>query len=320
MTVAGAFGKERLPAYAPTVGSSVHLEQVQRGIDYIEDHLDEDIDAAEVARRAGLSRWHFQRVFRALTNETLKTYIRSRRLSLACEQLLHTRRRILEIALAAGYESQESFTRAFKLAFEMTPNEYRKIGHKRLFLEKVRFDAAYLQHLAQRRVTPEPQLYLQPQITMVGLRTTFYGSDSERNNLGQKLPALWDAFMQRLSEVENRVTGVCYGVVQPTAPDSELLDYHAAVEIRTDCHAHSAAHGARLPDGMVQLVVPEASYAKFTHRGLALEVDHTVNYAYSTWLLSSGKRHTLGPDLEIYGHQFHPTSPASSFDYAIPVR
>ena len=71
-----------------------YLKQVQRGIDFIEEHLDFDIQSAEVARRAGISHWYFQRIFKALTNETLKTYIRSRRMANALNKLSGSDQRI----------------------------------------------------------------------------------------------------------------------------------------------------------------------------------------------------------------------------------
>ena len=82
------------------------LEQVQAGVDYIEAHLDQELALCTIARKAGVSQWHFQRIFRALTGETLKAYIRSRRLAQSLEQLLGTKRRIIEIAMEAGFESQ----------------------------------------------------------------------------------------------------------------------------------------------------------------------------------------------------------------------
>ncbi|VAW91178.1 hypothetical protein MNBD_GAMMA22-2661 [hydrothermal vent metagenome] len=97
-----------------------------------------------MAKQAGLSQWYFQRIFKLLTNETLKTYIRSRRFANSLDKLLTTKYRIIDIAVSAGYESQESFTRAFKASFNMTPNEYRKLGDKSLFLKKIEFNAAYL--------------------------------------------------------------------------------------------------------------------------------------------------------------------------------
>ena len=96
---------------------SGYLEQVQRAVDFIETRLDEDLSLSEVAKVAGISQWHFQRIFKALSNETLKTYIRSRRLASSLDRLLTSKLRILDIALLAGFESQEAFARAFKKAF-----------------------------------------------------------------------------------------------------------------------------------------------------------------------------------------------------------
>ncbi|HEX4477609.1 MAG TPA: AraC family transcriptional regulator [Polyangiaceae bacterium] len=154
------------------------MERIQRGVDYIETRLDEDIPLSAVAKVAGISQWHFQRIFKALTGETLKTYIRSRRLAGSFERLLTTKLRILDIALSAGFESQEAFARAFKKAFGVTPQQYRRIGDKSLFLKKVQFDADYLRHINEN-LSLTPEIYEQPAMTLVGLRTLFFSVDSE---------------------------------------------------------------------------------------------------------------------------------------------
>jgi AraC family transcriptional regulator len=287
-----------------------YLHQIQMGIDYIEAHLDFDFTLGEVAKAAGISQWHFQRIFKALTNETLKTYIRSRRLAKALEKLLVTDARIIDIALEAGFDSQESFTRAFKKAFDMTPNEYRKLGEKSLFLKKVQFDAEYLQHI-NRNISLEPELYRQKKMLLVGLKTCFYSVDSEKNNIAEKLPPLWDAFLSRMNEIASVVSGMCYGVVQQTKEKTDQLEYYAAIEV---------SHLETLPEGMVSLEIPASTYAKFTHKGEARNLDNTVNYIYSSWLLRSGMRHTYGPDLEFYGPEFNPVSDKSVMHYAIPVK
>lgn len=286
-----------------------YLRQVQAGIDYIEANLDVDIDIAQVAIAAGISAWHFQRVFKALTNETLKTYIRSRRFASSLEKLLTTDARIIDIAVSAGFESQESFTRAFKKAFSMTPNEYRKLGHKKLFLKKVQFDAGYLQHINQN-ISLEPEIYTQKPMLLVGLKTVFYSVDSEKNNIAEKLPPLWTAFLCRMHEVQHRVAGMCYGVVRQTKTAADQLEYYAAIEV-------SALD--TLPESMVSIELPAATYAKFTHQGAVKNINNTVNYIYSSWLLQSGMRHTYGADLEFYGAGYHPVSDASVMHYAIPV-
>lgn len=286
-----------------------YLEQVQRGIDYLEQHLAADIATAEVARQACISHWHFQRIFKALTNETLKTYIRSRRLAIALELLLSTRQRIIEIALVAGFQTQESFTRAFKAAFGVTPASYRRTGTRHQFLRKPRFDAEYLQHV-HAHVSLEPEVYEQPELLLVGMKTHFYGVDSDKNNIAQKLPALWAAFIARLGEVPDTVPGCCYGVVRPRHDNADELEYLAAIAVKSD---------GVVPAGMVAVRVPAGRYAKFAHQGKVEQIDRTVNYIYASWLLRSGRRHTYAADIEFYGAAYHPTSEQSVIHYAIPV-
>jgi AraC family transcriptional regulator len=289
--------------------NAYYLERIQCGVDYIETRLDEEIELSSVAKAAGISQWHFQRIFRSLTGETLKTYIRARRLANSLDRLLKTDMRVLDIALLAGFESQEAFARAFKQAFQLTPVEYRRLGKDSLFLKKPQFDGEYLRHLHQG-VSLEPELYVQRPMTLVGLRTLFFGVDSEKNNVASQLPALWQAFVARMSEVENRVPDCAYGVVRATESDSERLEYHAAVEV---------PRLGSVPQGMVALEVPESTYARFAHRGAVANVDHTVSYAYASWLPQSGRRHSYAADLEFYGAQYHPTRDDSVIYYAIPL-
>lgn len=286
-----------------------YLRQIQRGIDYIEAHLDTDIVTADVARHAGISHWHFQRIFKGLTNETLKTYIRSRRMAGALDALASGQSRIIDIAIQSGFETQESFTRAFKQAFGVTPAFFRKHGARLHFLRKARFDAEYLQHIHQS-VSLEPVIYKQRELSLVGLHTRFFSVDSEKNNLAKKLPRLWQQMLDRLPEVPNVIGGTGYGLIRQTPAQTDELDYFAVFELATP---------GPLPAGMVQITLPAAQYAKFTHRGLPMSLDRTVNYIYSSWLATSGFRHTYAPDLEIYGPEYIPNSEQSVIHYAIPV-
>ncbi|MDZ7938435.1 MAG: helix-turn-helix domain-containing protein [Rhodoferax sp.] len=286
-----------------------YLHRIQRGIDFIEAHLDTDIALSEVAQAAGLSQWHFQRIFKALTNETLKTYIRARRFAKALDQLLTTRLGILDIALAAGYDTQESFTRAFKTCFALTPNQYRKFGKRSLFVKKIQFDEDYLRQL-HRNVSLTPDIRLRPPMQMVGVETHFFGSDSDKDNLAAKLPPLWASFIPRLGEVAHTVSGVCYGVVSQTTSTSDLLQYHAAIEV---------SEAGPLPHGMVGFELPAAHYATFEHRGPVDAVNSTVNYIYASWLARAEQRHSGGADLEIYGSAYNPASDTSVMHYAVPL-
>lgn len=287
-----------------------YLKKVQQGIDYIEVNLDNNIDASQVALAADLSRWHFQRIFKGLTNETLKTYIRSRRLANSLGKLLSTKAKIIDIAIEAGFESQESFTRAFKASFNLTPNEYRKLGDKSLFLKKLEFNTEYLEHI-NKNLSLTPEIYTQKPMQMVGLKTTFYGVDSEKNNIAEKLPVLWADFLARVGEIKNTKKGVCYGVVRQVENNTDLLEYYAAIDV-------SAVNS--MPEGMVTINIPESRYARFTHKGESNNINNTVNYIYSSWLLTSNEQHTGGPDLEVYGTEYDPVSATSVMYYAIPLK
>lgn len=275
----------------------------------MERELDGELELQEVARVAGMSQWHFQRIFRALTSETLKSYIRSRRFGRAVERLRTTEWRILDIALAAGYESHESFGRAFKKAFQLTPQDYRKSRSKQLVPRRLALDTLQLSHLHQR-VSLVPTIARRSEQRMVGLRSEFYSVDSDKNNLGDMLPPLWEEFMLRLSEVPHAVKGLCYGVVQPVSTHGELLEYFAAIEV---------SESGPLPVGMQGFTIPASDYAVFSHSGDPSQIDRTVDYVYSTWLMQSARRHSGGPDLEIYGREWNPGSPNCRFEYAIPL-
>ncbi len=291
--------------------SGFYFERIQVGLDFVEANLEDDVALSEIARAAGVSQWHFQRMFRCLTGEPLKTYIRGRRLANALERLRSTNLRVLDIALMAGFESQESFARAFKKAFGMTPTDYRRFGTRNQFVKKERLDAEMLKHI-DANVSTEPTIYHQRAMTLVGCRTVFYGPDSEKNNLGQKLPALWDAFIARLGEIEAASPKTTYGVINQDADDGERLEYFAAIEV-------SPTDAADVPEGMAQVEVPAATYALFEHRGEAEQVDRTVSYAYATWLAQSKYRHGSGPDLEMYDERYHPTSEESVLSVALPI-
>lgn len=101
---------------------------IQRAIDYVEDHITEPVDFEEVAKCAYSSSFHFQRIFSILCGFTLGEYIRCRRLSLAGSELLSSDEKIIDIALRYGYDTPESFSRAFTRFHGITPSQ-AKTGH-----------------------------------------------------------------------------------------------------------------------------------------------------------------------------------------------
>ncbi|MDO4495068.1 MAG: AraC family transcriptional regulator [Clostridiaceae bacterium] len=102
------------------------ITAIQRAIDYTEAHLTDEIDYEAAAREAASSVFHFQRLFSMLCGYTLGDYIRMRRLSLAADELQRTGGKIIDIALKYGYDTPESFSRAFTRFHGITPTQARR--------------------------------------------------------------------------------------------------------------------------------------------------------------------------------------------------
>lgn len=101
-------------------------EQIQITLDYVEEHLSEELEIESLAQMASLSPFYYQRLFRRLVKKPVAEYIKLRRMARSTEALLQPDKRILEVALDLGFSSHEQFTRSFKNTFGLTPEEYRK--------------------------------------------------------------------------------------------------------------------------------------------------------------------------------------------------
>ena len=104
------------------------IQGVQRAVDYVEAHITEPIDYEEAAKQAYSSSFHFQRVFSILCGFTLGDYIRMRRLSLAGNELASSGIRVIDAALKYGYDTPESFSRAFTRFHGVTPSQAKHAG------------------------------------------------------------------------------------------------------------------------------------------------------------------------------------------------
>src|SRR5690606_24148934 len=108
--------------------SESYASRLMRVSAYIHDHLDHELDLTSLAEIACLSAYHWHRIYHAHFGETVAATVKRLRLQRAAADLAHTDMPIRRIALRARYDSQASFTRAFKSAYGMPPATYRKTG------------------------------------------------------------------------------------------------------------------------------------------------------------------------------------------------
>lgn len=109
------------------------IESLQKAITYMEEHLLEDINYEDVARQVHISSYEFHRAFSFVTGMTANAYIRNRRLSLAGNELVKSDARITDLAMKYGYDTPESFTKAFTRFHGIAPKTAREQAGKLVF-------------------------------------------------------------------------------------------------------------------------------------------------------------------------------------------
>ena len=252
-------------------------EGFQASIDYIEEHLDEPLEIEEIAKRASLSPFYYQRIFGALCGMTVGEYIRARRMTLAAQELSGTDRRIIGIALKYGYDSPDSFARAFQKFHGVPPSKARETGAAlRAFAPlhiKVSLEGGSM--LDYRIVEKAP-------FTIVGFKRRFHTETSY-----QEIPKFWKEWMSDMKGLTG-IYGVCMDM------DGKDFDYWIADDY---------VPWKDVPEGCETAVIPGSLWAQFKCRGALPESLQSVNTkVWSQWLPTL-KGYTLAGNylLEVYG-------------------
>lgn len=198
------------------------VKLVQSAIDYMEAHLYEPLDFAMVAKQHYVSAYHFHRIFSLMTGISPSEYVRNRRLSMAAQALTKTDARVTDIALEHGYESPESFTKAFTRFHGMTPSEVRQKGgplklYHRLIIKLIVEGGMLMQY----------RIVEQPGFNLVVKKKQF-SSEQTLQPENQDIALFWDALIA--DGTLERLKGLAdnhdfYGVCSPISQESQLFDY-----------------------------------------------------------------------------------------------
>lgn len=182
-------------------------EGIQAAIDYIEGHLTEELDVHHIAARAYVSAYHFQRLFSAMCGLTLGEYIRRRRLTLAAQELSRGGK-VIDAAMKYGYDSPDSFARAFKRFHGVLPSQAAQPGVTLHSFAPVKIN------LNQEGGTMlEYRIVEKAAFTVVGYKKQFNSETSY-----QEIPKWWDEVLARKPAVMGQF-GVCIDT------DGKLFDY-----------------------------------------------------------------------------------------------
>lgn len=262
------------------------LERLNQAMDHIEDHLDEPIDAAELARIAMTSEYHLRRMFSALAGIPLSEYIRRRRLTLAGADVLAGERALLDVAVRYGYGSGEAFARAFRAMHGVGPGEARRTGAALHSQPRMSFRVIVEGSSSMRyRVVERDGFTLMGRGTRVPL--VYEGMNPAIvefiKSIGKETLGRWE---------ENAVGepgGVLAVVGNHSAGDAEgtELDYF-----------HGVVSDAEVPGASESLDVEPGTWAVFEASGeFPLAVQHLWRDVYTQWFPSNPYRSRPGPSL-----------------------
>lgn len=276
---------------------------------WLESHLDQPLSLDNVAAKAGYSKWHLQRMFKDVTTHAIGAYIRARRLSKAAVALRLTSRPILDIALQYRFDSQQTFTRAFKKQFAQTPAWYRRASEWNSFgiRPPIRLDDSTL---------PEPTFVTLPETLLVG-QTQSYNCTLEQISRFRDEMRLhfWKQF---LTETD-RVPPVLYGLHQVRA--SQEKDDEQEILYTTAVPADQLANSMQSN----QSVLLEAGdYVQFTYEGPRTELQEFILLLYGTSMPTLGLTRRYGQDIERFythgGKKLAEPPVDVRCEYLIPIR
>lgn len=263
------------------------FERIQRAVDFIEAHLQAELNMAEIAAEACYSAFHFQRLFRAISGLSVQTYVRQRRLSEAARMLRDPACSVLDAALAYGYQSHEAFSRAFAASFGINPSECR--CQPEPLVGQARMEFLPRQSEPGQTVCKAPSIRFHEPYLLIGkTRTTNLESDYYAD-----IVSFYHEFGDTESylQIPNRAAPAwCYGVSYDHRDNGDF----AFLVGEQVTHLPEA-----LPEGFVSLTLPSGYYAEFEAYGPAITGKIVRDYIHGTWLPNACYERTEGPDFEI---------------------
>ncbi len=271
------------------------LSQLNRAMDYVEEHISDDLALEDVSSVTSYSAYHFGRLFYYIAEMPLSEYIRKRKLSLAAMELQNRSVKVIDLAVKYGYDNADSFSRAFTKQHGVTPTSARKNGvilqifPPLTFQIKIKGVQGMNWRIEQREA-----------FEVFGVERIF------QNDETGKVPEFWnechqngcyeklfdDAGGERISAkkagicVINAVCGYC-------EPGENTFPYMICALKKDGCKT----------DGYKTARIPAATWAVFRSEesnDLGLHIPQLFNRAYSEWLPSSGYDKAIGPDMEVY--------------------
>lgn len=273
---------------------------IQNAINYIENHLTENLDYEQIAKEGFSSPFHFQRMFSILCGYTLGEYIRNRRLTLAGTELANSHEKVIDVAYKYGYDNPESFTKAFQKFHGVTPSQAHGSGvmlksFSRLIIKVELKGGSIMNYRIEQK---EP-------LTLFGYKAHFNGTPKDRQMQDHQLicsTRLKHAALQYMAHDVDTT----YNVISNM--DDEGYDFHVAAYIgKEDREIIRDAFGDENADWFEKIVIPGNVYLVCESERCQYPANHAdelYREAVTNLLPSAGYELIPGPEVEIL-HWFY---------------
>ncbi len=251
--------------------AGAYAERFARVLDYIEQHLGEELSVERLGREASFSKFHFHRQFSAYVGVSVSRYVQILRLKRASRQLVfEPDTKIIGIAYEAGFETPESFSRAFKREYGLTPSQFRSAPAWKPWRESYHFPSS------ERRRNMKVTIVEFEETRVAALE---HRGPPEQVNDSARIFIEWRK-ASRLSPKESCKTfGVAYDNPDTTEPQDFRFDICGEV--------NAAVPGN--PQGVVNKIIPGGRCAVARHLGSHDRIGESAYYLYREWLPGSGE-------------------------------
>lgn len=269
---------------------------------YIQNHLDSTLTLDVLSSHAHISKFHFHRIFNAVTGESVLQHIKRVRLENAAFRLHYTTDSVTDIALDSGYNSVASFSKSFMKQFNTSPRDYRKTNtpfakyktHENPITTAVNYNPVHheIKDVAEH--------------TVIFVRKTGEYTHAAKS--------AWEALSQFVQDKNipcnnSKHIGITYDSPKITATDNIRYDACISYDPDTIQIERRGNVGTQRIEG--------GKFAVFTHKGDYQQLWNTYNYIYSSWLFSTKYKLANYPSYSIYQQQ---SSPEQVVEIYIPIK
>ena len=254
-----------------TMREQIYAERFHRVFDYIDKHLEEELSVDLLSQLANFSKFHFHRQFSEYCGISVIRYIQLMRLKRASYRLaFNPLERIIDIALDAGFENPESFSRAFKNTIGQTPSDFRKKPEWEPWIERYQFPNK------KRNANMEVKI-INFEHTKVAVLE--HRGDPKLVNNSVKTFIEWRKECGLSPITSSKTIGIVYDNPETTAPDQFRFDICGSV---TEVVPENQ-------QGIINKQIPEGRCAVVCHVGPYDNIGEAAYYLYRNWLPGSGE-------------------------------